>query len=1119
MNETVLIPDLKERESAINPGGSFIVQAPAGSGKTTLLIQRYLVLLATVDKPEEILAITFTRKAAGEMRERIVEAMEMARSGAASADSGEAKTIELAQKVLERDRAMGWRLLENTSRLKVLTIDSFCASITRQMPLLSGLGRQLSVSDSPDELYAEAARRTLSLIDKDGRNADALRLVLTHMDNSVGELSRKLIDMLRGRDQWLRHVQSGMDDKELRTLLEDGIRNLVEERLRSVSSIFPEDLVGGVLDSARSAAKVLRETDPVNNITILEGIKAMPSAAAEDLGLWKGLANLLLTGKGEWRKAGGVNKKIGFPPGRNGNEAELSKQAFQGLLEEFEGLDSVAEALHGISKLPAPAYSDGEWRVLSALTRLLPVAVARLREVFAERETVDFSMVSMAAIDALGPDDEPTDLMLAFDNRLRHILVDEYQDTSWTQAALLRSLTRGWEQGDERTLFIVGDPMQSIYRFRDADVGIFLEAKQSGMANICLTPLQLKANFRSRPAIVDWVNKVFSEAFPVEEDPITGAVRYSESHGVKPGAAGAGVELRIYSRRDDEREAEDVIEVLKGLPTDESKVVLVRSRVHLTGIIEALKVAGIDYRGEQLEPLKGRVVIKELTALLRALIHSCDRVAWLALLRARFCGLSLRDIHGLIGLDQRRILWSVLNDDGRISKLSGEGQIRVATFRDKMAKAMTLRGRVPMRGLLEGLWIALGGPACYASDDDMQDAETFFELVSESRIDDSSSLKWLEERINKLFASSSGEGENPVVLMTIHKAKGLEFDHVILPGLGKRSGRSERKIMQWLERGRDLLLAPIEEISEKGKGGLIYNCITDINKRKEEYEQLRLFYVAATRAREKLYIFGDLNEGAEAVLGSFLSLIDPELCEGNIIEPSEPSCDVGGPEIGADVAAGTAMHLKRLPAGWEPPQARAAVRTGMREEDGEGAPARPVFDWAGEEARHLGTVIHRYLCKIVKDGTGSWNEDRLNKENQHMQTMFREMGFAGQDALALTEKGMGIIGKALASKQGRWVLEAHAEGSAEMAITAVIDGRIRRTVIDRSFVDGENIRWIVDYKTGSHEGGNIDAFLADEKARYAPQLDGYEQALRAAGEQREIRKALYYLAIDGWVEW
>ena len=123
--------------------------------------------------------------------------------------------------------------------------------------------------------------------------------------------------------------------------------------------------------------------------------------------------------------------------------------------------------------------------------------VAQLQVVFKERGSVDFSAISLAALTALGTDDAPTDLALYFDVKLRHILVDEFQDTSITQHNLLRKLTAGWETNDGRSLFVVGDPMQSIYRFRQAEVGLFLQSQLQGIGNIQLKPLQLTVNFRS----------------------------------------------------------------------------------------------------------------------------------------------------------------------------------------------------------------------------------------------------------------------------------------------------------------------------------------------------------------------------------------------------------------------------------------------------------------------------------------------------------------------------------------------------------------------------------------------------------------------------------------------
>ena len=140
MSEAREVPDLAERRRALDPASSFIVQAPAGSGKTELLIQRCLVLLAIVERPEEIAAITFTRKAAAEMRSRIFAALADARTRERPAQAHHAMTWDLARAVLERNDRLGWRLEENATRLRLQTIDSLCASLTRQMPVLARLG-------------------------------------------------------------------------------------------------------------------------------------------------------------------------------------------------------------------------------------------------------------------------------------------------------------------------------------------------------------------------------------------------------------------------------------------------------------------------------------------------------------------------------------------------------------------------------------------------------------------------------------------------------------------------------------------------------------------------------------------------------------------------------------------------------------------------------------------------------------------------------------------------------------------------------------------------------------------------------------------------------------------
>ena len=133
----LLHADSQARIDALDVTRSFIVQAPAGSGKTELLIQRYLHLLAKVDDPEEVIAITFTRKAAAEMQYRVLQALLRAQQGDVPQELHERTTAAAANAVLERDRARDWQIIGNPRRIRIQTLDSLNASIARMQPLLS----------------------------------------------------------------------------------------------------------------------------------------------------------------------------------------------------------------------------------------------------------------------------------------------------------------------------------------------------------------------------------------------------------------------------------------------------------------------------------------------------------------------------------------------------------------------------------------------------------------------------------------------------------------------------------------------------------------------------------------------------------------------------------------------------------------------------------------------------------------------------------------------------------------------------------------------------------------------------------------------------------------------
>src|SRR3989304_4336019 len=217
--------------------------------------------------------------------------------------------------------------------------------------------------------------------------------------------------------------------------------------------------------------------------------------------------------------------------------------------------------------------------------------------------------------------------MLSLDLKVQHILVDEYQDTSGTQLSLLEALTRGWTDGDGRTLFVVGDPMQSIYLFREAEVGLFLEARQGRIGTVSMEPLTLSRNFRSHEGVVSWVNGTMEEAFPSREDTFTGSVVYSPSVAVKEGAEGSGVDITLFSAKDDQAEAQKVVSILKSVPSGETTAIPCGSRGNLGAIIEALKKEGIRFSAQSIDQLAERSAVRDMMALLRSLSHPLDRGA------------------------------------------------------------------------------------------------------------------------------------------------------------------------------------------------------------------------------------------------------------------------------------------------------------------------------------------------------------------------------------------------------------------------------------------------------------------------------------------------------------
>jgi ATP-dependent exoDNAse (exonuclease V) beta subunit len=1107
------IPDREQRLRALDPSTSFVVQAPAGSGKTELLNQRYLTLLARVEEPESVVAITFTRKAAGEMRRRVLEALRDS-AGPQPEQPHATLTWELARAVRERSEARGWDLFRNPARLRIRTIDSLSASLTRQMPWLSRLGGPPDVLDDAEELYAEAARRTIELLETD-EWAEQMEVLLTHLDNDFQALQKLLVGMLARRDQWLRHLAGASNPQEARAGLEAALRNVIRDGIEDVRRLVPNGMAGEIVAIVAAASVNLRAEGREGRAIACTGVTTLPGP--EDLDLWLGIAETLLKNDGDWRVR--LTVANGFP-----TTAKPLKKRAEELIQRLSPHERFREELHGLRSLPADHFPESQWQALAALVRMLPVAAAQLQIEFRQRGAADYGEVAMAAQRALGDAENPTDLSLTLDYRIQHLLVDEFQDTSVSQYDLLLRLTAGWEPGDGRTIFAVGDPMQSIYRFREAEVGVFLKACREGIGQIPLEPLQLTANFRSDSGIVDWVNETFPEVMPPAENITTGAIPYHRCEPVNAVGLSPAVTFHPFVGRDDEAEAAKVVELVHNARQDGRKVtILVRARTHLNAILPALRAAGLRYRAVEIDSLAAAGIIRDLTALTRAMLHRADRIAWLAVLRAPWCGLTLAGLNTLAG-NAPGTIWDLMHDESRIMAIDAPDRQRLQRVRDVLDRTFAKRP-ASLRGWIEGAWVFLGGPACANAAEDLEDAAAFFDLLEEMDEGGTLDAAGFESQIEKLYANPDALADDAIQVMSIHKAKGLQFDTVIVPGLGRKPRSDDSRLMLWLERPRfqersDLLLAPIHATG--ADEDTIYSYLKGIDARKAEYEAGRMLYVAATRAKNELHLLGHTAwKEKDGVME--LSLPQSSSLLRRMWTVAEPLFQQVAREVAVPAAAAEAIstrepqRLERLAAGWALPAPPSGPAVG--ELDAETDDEKPMsFYWVGNTLRHIGTVVHEVLQRIGQDGLAAWTPERVRALAPAFRSALSSLGVPTAELDNAAGRAADAVLGTLRDERGRWILRNDRAATAcEYPICGVIDSRVVSVRVDRTFVDSDGTRWIIDYKTSFHEGSGIDAFLDNELARYRGQMTAYTR-LFAVMEDRPVRTALYFPLLGSWRE-
>lgn len=984
------IPDLKARQQAVDPGLSCIVQAPAGAGKTTLLARRYVELLRTVQRPEAILAITFTIKAAAEMRQRVLKLLRE--------DSPEAFHVR------QRADALDWQIFSNPNVLKIQTIDSFALEISSRGHAPDNL-TGYTIAEDPQAFYEDATTSLLVQLMQGDATANIIAGFLAFLDNDAESLARLVPAMLAKRDQWLELAKTVSRERDKKV----------------ITQILAQTISGLREDAVADATRHLVQED------------FAWFALLSDDAHWFSALPALMT------KAGTLRKKIDT---QTITDLETRKRGHQWLQNLHDR--GLSEVLQKIAQLPQEAELEAQSDELINCCVCLTLAASELVRIFKQEGVTDFTGLLLSAKAVLRDQDgNPTDLALMLDYRIGHLLIDEFQDTSRGQQQLFELLVAAWQMDDSNTFFAVGDPMQSIYRFRDADVEIFAEAKQHGIADRGLTVCNLTANFRSDPVLVDWVNQVFLDSEDGVDTPVS-LTSYHPASAVQPADPQATVKCLRFDNSTVEVNAcvNQVLDLLK--QGEGSIAILCRARGHLAPLLEAFRRQGIDWQAADMDLLASSGVVMDLMSALELLLDPSQRLAWYGLLRSPMFGLELAE---LLALGQEDIA----------AQLTDSGDLRLQRLEIAFHWARDQLFEISLAEVLEGFWLRCGGADAYL-EDELPNALAFLDLISSlptARL----SVEAVRSAIEKLFAK--GQRESRINILTIHKAKGLEFDHVLVPHLNSRTRPDSPSLLLWRQTRRGVLMGV--------RGDSAHTWLQSLNRQAAALEERRLLYVACTRAKTSLYLsFVQSANGKTSGLARYLA----DYAEDSTPQGDETASLVSNRAVLQQDLLQTREYA-RLPGDyvWQAP-----ATTGLRQ--------RSLPDRTGDPIAHrleveVGVLVHRVLAYL-----GHHELPLISGEE--IKRLFMLWYGTGDNQAASIATAQ--LQKLLASEIGQWAISPHDQHESESRYQTVVDGTLSTIVLDRMFVEN-GTRWILDYKTGQQ------ADLQAVRERYRPQLERYARAM------------------------
>ena len=1036
------VPLTAAQRMALDDRRNIAVTASAGSGKTATLVERYIELLRL--HPEisarQILAITFTQKAAAEMRERLARRLAEA----------------LSQDLADADRRRLRQIYEDLPTARISTIHAFCTSVLREYPIEADVDPAFAILEEvdADALRRQAVRQTLETLanraDEDP-DKEALRRTLgewprRYLDNILAGLLRKK----RLARQWChRYAELSpqaickhwrqMRDAACRPICDALLANAdFAAMLGELATLMP---AGGEEDSAEKRLAPIRAA--------MRDLAADPTAE-NAIDIAPALAQNLLTARGQPLSARSLGKKS------NWGEPTLVRMR--------ELVPALGRLLAPCAELLGLALNEADTRaaqVLAALSRVFLQVDARFAQLKGEGGRLELDDLLERCHRLIAADAE---VRAKLARHYPFALIDEFQDTDPLQWEIVRPLVSQDGEIAADKLFIVGDPKQSIYSFREADVTVFAEVRAAiNRANahhrrdeppfvgddgqpLQSTPeerlgsLVMGENFRTLAQPVAFVNALFArfmhpvpgEPFQVGYDPLVGRRPADDSPG--------SVELLLLPPEEDrdeldavQREAEllarrighiltgDDLQVADkdGLrpPRPGDIAMLLRRRRNLFAYEYALRAHGIPFQFVGGRGFYQRQEIYDLANVLRVLHNPRDAVALLGALRSPYLGLSDNALYALTA-PHGAPLWDNLHDPVRRTQLATPDREAADDTVTLLARWGRLRDRVPLIELLHailedtGAWGFLG-----FGERGGQNAANIRKLLDLAR-EQGGTLADFVARIDLLTAADDQEGEagldadaDAVHVLTIHAAKGLEFPIVAVPDLaGEFNLRNSDAATIDADCGIGLRIADPEQ-GYRPAPSFVRRLTSHNERRRRLAEEKRLFYVACTRARDHLLLCGTLN--ADHFANQDLDAAKDCLfwvCRGLGLQAAD--LERGSKEVeGMDLPVRIISDPDHLPAGAHRPHGDASPAFAALLEAPGTLPADNYFDYLQplDDPNHLPEFAVGELVLFAADPEAHYRQYALGLPPWALATvddprrralLFGEIAHAGVEALS-----------------------------------------------------------------------------------------------------------------------